>query len=153
MLSIALLASLVTYSVVASQPLCYLVVFGQAQRALSAPAYIELRQHVNAVMVRRVPVIYLSALIALAALLFIAARSGAGLILGTAALALACLVADAILMTRASVPINSVIDAWTVTEHPDDWQDHRARWFAIFGYRQVALLVGFGSLLLGAALH
>ena len=153
MLSIALLASLVTYSVVASQPLSYLVALGDAQRALSAPAYIELRQHVNAVMVRRVPVIYLCALVALVVLLFLAARSGVVLILGTAALALACLVADAILMTRASVPVNSVIDAWTVTDHPADWRDRRARWFAIFGYRQVALLVGFGSLLLGAALH
>jgi hypothetical protein len=153
MLPIALLASLATYSVVASQPLFYLVVLGRAQRALSAPAYIELRQRVNPVMVARVPAIYGSALVALLFVLFLALRAGAELLLGTAAVALVCLVVDAILMARASVPINSVIDAWTVTEHPNDWQDHRARWFAIFGYRQIALVVGFASLLVGAALH
>jgi hypothetical protein len=153
MLPVALLASLVLYSVVASQPLFYLVALGAAQRALSAPAYVELRQRINPLMARRVSAIYGTALLALIALLFLSAREGAGLLTIAAAVAVACLVVDAFLMVRVSVPINARIDGWTVAEHPPDWQEHRARWFAIFAYRQIALLAGFASLLAGAALH
>ena len=153
MVAIALLASLAAYSVVASQPLFYLVALGRAQRELSAPAYVELRQRINPLMVRRVSVIYGSALLALLLLLFLSFRSGDRLLLATAVVAVACLVVDAVLMLRVSVPINTRMDAWTPAEQPGDWQEDRARWFAIFAYRQVALLVGFGSLLIGAALH
>jgi hypothetical protein len=153
MLRIAFFVSLATYAVVASQPLFYLVALGRAQRALSAPAYVELRQRVNPVMVRRVPAIYLSTLVALAALALVAWSAGDSLALVAAGVALLCLVADAILMTLASVPVNSVMDAWTVTEPPTDWEVHRDRWFAIFAWRELALLVGFAVLLAGAALH
>ena len=153
MVAIFLLASLAAYSVVASQPLFYLVALGRAQRELSAPAYVELRQHINPLMTQRVSVIYGSALLALLLLLFFSFRGGERLVLATAGVAVACLVADAVLMLRVSVPINTRMDAWTPAEQPADWQEHRARWFAIFAYRQVALLVGFGSLLVGAALH
>ena len=153
MLSVALLASLFAYSLVASQPLFYLVALGGAQRALSASAYVELRQRINPLMVRRIPVIYGSALLALIALLVLSLRSGSGLLALAAGVALAGLLVDAVLMLRVSVPINTRIDAWTVADQPADWQEHRARWFAIFAYRSAALLAGFASLLAGAALH
>jgi hypothetical protein len=151
MTAVALLASLAAYSVVASQPLFYLVAMSRAQRALSAAAYIELRQAVNPVMGKRVPPIYLAALLSLVALAVFALRAGDGLRSGAAGVALACLVVDLILMTRVSVPINAAIDAWTAADHPADWQKYRERWFGIFAYREAALLVGFASLLVGAA--
>lgn len=151
MTAVALLASLVAYSVVASQPLFYLVAMGRAQQALSAAAYIELRQCINPVMVRRVPVIYLAALLSLVALLVFAVRAGDRVRAGAGALALAALVADLVLMTRVSVPINAAIDAWTAADHPADWEEYRERWFGIFAWREAVLLAGFVSLLAGAA--
>jgi hypothetical protein len=125
---LAILANLLAYAVVVSQPLAYIMVMTSAQRALTAPAFIELRQHINRVMTRRVPVIY-------------------GI---TLAIALLCLIVDVGLMLRENVPINGVIDQWSATDYPADWQDYRGKWFAIFAYRQAALLAGFLSLLVGA---
>lgn len=147
---IAILANLVAYSIVVSQPLFYIVVMTSAQRALSAPAFIELRQRINAVMTRRVPVIYSVTLATTLLLLVLSAISGDRSVVITTTVALLCLIADARFMLRDNVPINGAMDQWSASDYPADWQEHRARWFAIFAYRQVALLAGFLSLLIGA---
>lgn len=150
MIRISIIVNLLLYSTVASQPLFYILALTSAQRALSGPAYIELRQRVNAVMNRRVPVIYSTTLVATLVLLVLSWRTEDGRLLGTTVVALLCLVADVALMLRENVPINGVIDRWSTTDYPGDWEDYRRRWFAIFEYRQVLLLSGFLSLLIGA---
>jgi hypothetical protein len=151
MIRIAIVANLVAYSFVVSQPLAYIVFMSHAQRALSAPAYIELRQRINAVMSRRVAVIYVGALVTAMLLLVLAVRMPNRNVAVTTSVALLCLVIDVTFMIRENVPINAVIDRWSTTNYPDDWDRYRTKWFAIFAYRQVFLLVGFSSLLIGAA--
>ncbi len=68
----------------------------------------------------------------------------------TAAVALLCLLLDLVLMMRENVPINGVMDRWSTTSYPEDWEQYRRRWFAVFRSRQVLLLVGFSSVLAGA---
>jgi hypothetical protein len=68
----AMLVNLAMFSIVVSGPLVHMLVMTKAQRALSAPAYIELRQHINPVMNRRVPVIYTGTLVTTLLLLVLA---------------------------------------------------------------------------------
>jgi hypothetical protein len=150
MIRIALILNLITYSIVVSQPLAYRVVMGRAQRALSPAAFIELRQCINPIMTRRVPVIYASALATLLLLLVLSLRMPNWIGLVTTSIALLCLVIDVFFMLRANVPINGVIDQWSPSQYPEDWERYRAQWFASFAYREIALLVGFLSLLVGA---
>ena len=149
----AAIASVLAYAVVSSQPLAYLVFLTAAQRALSAPAYIELRQHINPVMNGRLGVIYVAALVALLLLLWLSLRGGHGAVTAGAAVALLCLVADVVLMLRENVPINTVIDGWSTSDYPADWQDYRDKWFTIFAYRQIVLLIGFVGLVAGAVVQ
>jgi hypothetical protein len=151
MIRIAIITNLVAYSIVASQPLAYIVVMSSAQRALSAPAYIELRQRINPLMSRRLPAIYLGALVVALSLIVASARFANWNVLVTTTIAFLCLVMDVILMMRENLPINAVIDRWSPTNYPEDWEGYRTKWFAIFAYRQVVLLLGFFSLLVGAA--
>jgi len=153
MLRILIVANLAAYALVVSQPVAYLFFLTRAQRALSAAAYVELRQRINAVMNRRVPVAYGAALVTLLALLAAALRAGSGVAAGTAAIALLCLVLDLVLMMRENLPINGVIDGWSIAAIPEDWEQYRERWFAIFGWRQALLVAGFLTLLVGAAYH
>jgi len=146
-------ANLLAYSAVVSQPLFYMVALTSAQRALSGAAYVELRQRINAVMNRRVPVIYSATLVTSLVLVVLAWRGGAWRIVVTTIVALLCLVADVALTARGNLPINGVMDRWSATSYPEDWDAYRRRWFAVFGYRQVVLLIGFVSLLLGAVLQ
>jgi len=147
---IAILTNLLAYSTVVSQPLFYIVAMTSAQRALSGSAYVELRQHINSVMNRRVPVIYLTTLVTILALLVLSWRARSWNVLITTIFGLVCLLVDIALMMRENLPINGVIDRWSTTSYPEDWEAYRNKWFAIFGYRQVVLLVGFISLLVGA---
>ncbi len=153
MIRIVAIVSLLAYAVVASQPLAYIVFMSNAQRALSAPAYIELRQRINAVMSRRLGAIYVGTMLMVLSLVALALRSGNWNLLVTTTLALLCLVIDVVYMLRENVPINGVIDSWSTTDYPDDWQDYRTKWFTVFGYRQVILLIGFVSLVVGAVIH
>lgn len=146
----AIITSLLAYSTVVSQPLFYIVALTSAQRAMSGSAYVELRQRINTVMNRRVPVIYSTTLVTILVLLALSWRAGTWRVLITASVALVCLVADIALMVRENVPINGVIDRWSTTDYPGDWDVYRSKWFAIFAYRQVVLLAGFISLLFGA---
>lgn len=153
MTAVALAASLLTYAVVVSQPLAYLVFLRAAQRAMSAAAYIELRQRINPVMSARLGWVYGSTLVALVLLLVAAWRGEGGIVLAAAAVALACLFADVFFMLRENVPINGVVDAWSPADPPADWVEYREKWFAIFATRQAVLLFGFASLVAGAALR
>jgi hypothetical protein len=150
MIRIAIIANLLAFSTVVSQPLFYIMALTNAQRALSGPAYIELRQRINAVMNRRVPLIYLTSLATTLLLLALSWQAGSRRVLATTIVAFLCLVADVALMMRENVPINGVIDRWSPTDPPGDWGVYRDEWFAIFRIRQILLLVGFISLLLGA---
>jgi len=150
MLKLAMLVNLVFFATVVSQPLFYAIALGHASRALSAPAYIELRNAINAVMKRRVPVVYLGALTACLSVLVLSALDGDPWMAMTSAVALAALIADAALMVRENVPINGVIETWTPMQYPADWETYRTRWMAIFAVRRVLLVIGFVSLLIGA---
>ena len=150
MLGLATLVNLFMFAIVVSQPLFYAVALSHASRALSAPAYIELRNAINAVMKRRVPVLYLGTLATMLGVLAASLLDGERWMAATSAVALATLLADAALMVRENVPINGVIETWTPTRYPADWETYRTRWMAIFAVRQLLLGVGFASLLAGA---
>ncbi|MDZ7614280.1 MAG: hypothetical protein U5K51_11690 [Flavobacteriaceae bacterium] len=117
--------------------------------ACCRPAYIELRNAINAVMKRRVPVVYLGTLVSCIAVLGASFLAGERWMATTSAVALAALVGDAALMLRENVPINGVIETWTPTRYPADWESYRTRWMAIFAVRQILLGAGFVSLLAG----
>ena len=153
MTDLALIANLFAYTIVVSQPLLYVVALTEAQLALSAPAYIELRQRINPPMTKRLPVIYLGTLATGVWVLVVALQNGERGVLVATAVALFCLVVDVVFMMRENVPINGVIDRWSTTDFPADWEEYRVKWFRIFRYRQVALLVGFASLVIGSVVR
>jgi hypothetical protein len=150
MLRLSILMNLIAYATLVSQPLFYIIALTNAQRGLSGSAYVELRQRINAVMSRRVPVLYGATVVTVLALLVLSWRAGSGNVLVTTIVGFLCLVVDIVLMLRENVPINGVMDRWSIPGYPEDWAAYRDRWLAIFGYRQVVLLVGFVSLLVGA---
>jgi hypothetical protein len=150
MLEVTLFATLILFALVVSQPLFYLVALGRASGALSAPAYIELRQRINAVMNVRLVPLYVATLASTLALAWSAFAHGERL-LATAALAAATgLIADAVLAVRRNVPINTRMDGWDPASPPADWEAQRAQWTAAFATRQVVLATAYAALLAGA---
>lgn len=142
--------TLLFYAVTVSQPLFYWIAFTATSRNMSAPAYIEMRNHIDNQMRKRGPVMYYGTLAA-CLLLTILSFTQANLVLRAASLiALPALITDITLMMKGNVPINNMIQKWTPESYPTDWQVYRDRWLNIFSYRQIALCIGFVSLLAGA---
>lgn len=140
-----LIVGIVLWALLASQHLFYAVGLGDTQRALGASAYIELRNAIDVVMRQRLPVLYVATL---AWTIFLVVRGGPGRV--AFALAIVALLADVGLMLLGSVPINELMQSWSPAAPPADWQVHRAAWLDVFRWRQIAVAIGFLSMLFGA---
>ena len=140
------LAALLVFSVVASQPLFYLLVLDRASASLGGPAYVELRHRIDEVMTARLPALYLAALAAVLSVAAVGWWRGAVALAGGAGVAAACLVADAVLAVKRNVPINALIRSWSPEAPPADWAAARSRWRAAFAVRTVVLCLGLTAL-------
>jgi hypothetical protein len=148
-LELATFTTRALFAVVVSQPLFYLVALSRASGALSAPAYVELRQRINAVMNVRLVLLYGATVVSTLVLIWAAVARGERLLAAAALVALAGLVVDAIVAVRRNVPINTRMDGWSPTNVPADWQSQRAGWNAAFSIRQVVLGGAYAALLMG----
>jgi hypothetical protein len=125
----------------------YILALKHAQLTLNADSYTELRKLIDASMRGNFKyVIYVANL----ALAISTIKNPSGLLFITTAIAFVALVADTILTVKGSLPINDVINSWSLNKYPANWTEYRTKWFNIFQYRQVANITGFVSLLVGA---
>jgi hypothetical protein len=144
--------SLLLFAVVVSQPLFFWMALGRATRGLSASAYAELRQQINASIMGRLTGTYVSTLLVLLALVAVALwKARFGLAAGAGASALG-LIGDAVLATKLNVPLNKRMDAWSVGNVPADWESLRDAWDRAFAVRRVVLLGSFVVLVLSLSL-
>jgi uncharacterized membrane protein len=67
----------------------------------------------------------------------------------SSAVAFVALVVDVIITIKGNIPVNNIINTWTPGSHPANWNNFREKWLRFFGYRQIANLTGFISLLIG----
>lgn len=149
MLTVTSWTSLVLLTVAVSQHLFYWLALGRATERLSASAYVELRQQINAAIATRFKRVYVASLLSLLALLASASAVSAWFVAAGAAVALSALVADVVIATKLNVPINTRMDTWSITAVPPDWEVQRTAWQRALDLRRIVLLTGFVALSLG----
>jgi uncharacterized membrane protein len=147
---IILLFTLLAYSIIVSQSFMYILALKHVQLSLDAHGYIELRKLIDASMRGNFKYVVYGALLTNLALLLSTVKNPGGLLFITAAIAFVALVIDTWLTVKGNLPINDLINTWSSDSYPTNWADYRAKWFKIFQYRQIASIVGFLSLLIGA---
>ncbi|MGC4102060.1 hypothetical protein [Ferruginibacter sp.] len=146
---IILLFTLIVYSIITSQSFMYLLSLKSAQLDLSANAYIEFRKLVDAAMRNNFKYVIYAALLSNLLLLIAAIKHPSGLLFITVAIAFIALVIDTTLTIKGNMPINDMINSWSVNNYPSNWAEQRTKWLDIFQYRQIANITGFISLLVG----
>lgn len=147
---ITLLITLLSFSVIVSQPFMYLLAFKQTSVGLSAGSYIEMRKLIDAAMRSNFKYVLYTALLSNLALIIINIKNPGGVVFITAAIALVCLLADVMLTLKGNLPINDIINSWSVNHYPANWAAYRDKWLLIFKYREIAGITAFVSLLIGA---
>jgi hypothetical protein len=140
--------TLFAYSLVLSQHFFYWLAMTRASKRLSAGAYIEIRQQIDASLQLSLRVSYYGCLIVCSLLLLFSFSEATGTEAVLAGLAWLALAADIVISMKGNVPINKVINQWRPDAYPANWQDYRQRWFRIYRIRQWSAAAGFIALLL-----
>ena len=128
----------------------YILALKQVQINLSPSSYIELRKLTDTAMRSNFNYVMFIALAANVVLVAVNFKQPGSIVFATAALALICLVADFVIIIKGNMPINDVINSWSVSNYPNNWADYRNNWLRIFQYRQISAITAFISLLIGA---
>ncbi len=147
---IVFFSTLLAYSIIASQTFMYILSLKYVQVNLEVKAYTEVRKLIDISMRANFKYVIYTALLANLLLVILNFKNPSSLIFITATIALIALIADIILTLKGNLPINDIINTWSADNYPKNWVDFRTKWLQIFQYRQIANLIGFLSLLVGA---
>lgn len=147
-LKILILLNLLVYTVIVSQSFMYIIAMRNVQESMGAASYIELRKLLDRNFLKKFkPVVY-SALVLGLALVAAAAFQSSKVLLAGSSIAFAGLLIDVVLIVKGDMPINRIINSWTLETFPANWVEYRSRWLYWFSWRQVANISGFIALLI-----
>ena len=144
------LVDLLAYAFVASQAFFYLLAMSKAQKNLGPSSYTELRNLLDKNLQISLRIVYYSALGASLLWLVLSVMNLSLLHQVTSAIAMVALLVDMLFLFKGDIPINKIISGWTPDNYPADWESYRRKWFGFYHRRQVADIIGFVSLLVGA---
>jgi hypothetical protein len=142
--------ALLAFAMIASQAFMYMLSLKKVQLNLGANSYIEIRKLIDISMRASFKYVIYVALLANVLLIIVSAKTPTSLVFISATIAFIALVAEIVLTLKGNLPINDIINTWSVDNYPANWITLRDKWFTIFQYRQIASITGFVSLVVGA---
>ncbi len=150
LVKVVFLFTLLAYSIIVSQSFMYILALKNVQFTLEANSFIELRKLIDVNMRDNFKYPVYAALFTSLLMVILTIKNPTSLLFITVAIAFIALIADTLLMMKGNLPINDVINTWSADNFPKNWSEYRAKWFTVFQYRQIANILGFVSLLIGA---
>lgn len=152
-LKLVLLVNLLAYSFIVSQSFFYIIAMSNTQRNMQAPAYIEFRHLVDKNFRAKFKYPFYATLLFSPVTAVMAFLRQDSFLLIAAIIATVGIITDTIITLKKNMPINNLINTWTAGNYPANWQEYRAKWLYYFSWRQVANIIGFTALLIGALFH
>lgn len=149
LVQLTLVITFILYAILASQSFMYILALKTVQLKLEAPAYIKLRQLIDASMMATIKYVMYAAMIFNTLLVVLLIRTHGGLLFCTALFSAIMLLVDILITVKGNLPINAVINTWSPNSYPSNWFEYRDRWLRFFRYRQIAVITGFVSLVVG----
>ena len=145
-----LLLTLLAYSIIVGQSYMYIIALKNVQNSMQANSWIELRKLLDANFMANFKYPMYAGLLGSLLLVISTIKNPGSLMFITAAIAFLALIADTLLALKGNIPINTLINSWSADNYPANWAEYRTKWMNIYQYRQIANIVGFVSLLVGA---
>jgi hypothetical protein len=149
-IKVTLFITLAMYAVIASQSFFYMLALSNATKKMQAVAYIETRKLIDAELQFKLSLVYYAALCSSLLLTAFSVVNPNGILFISSVIALITLLVDIGLALHGNRPINKIINSWSSSQYPDNWEQVRSRWFSIFHSRQAVNIVGFISLVAGS---
>ena len=137
------------FCVIAGQAFFYFIGGTAALKNVSATAFIEQRKAIDAEIAPYLKVIYpLTIVISVAMLALLRQQIGSALFVLSA---IACLlvIIDLVIAIKGSIPLNQLINTWSLDAYPGNWHVVRDQWLTYLNYRQFCGITGLLCLLVG----
>jgi uncharacterized membrane protein len=149
LIKLTLFSSLLLYAIVISQSFFYILAMSNVMKNMQPPAYIESRKLLDRNLRKTLALVYYLALAASLLLVGFSATNPSGILFISSLIALVSLIIDIAVTLKLNIPVNNIINTWTSSDYPANWQEYRAKWFSAYHARQVVNLTGFVSLVAG----
>lgn len=149
LLNIAQLLYLLVYSIIASQPIFYVLALGSVQKQMRPASYIEMRNLIDKEIETGLKITYYSLLALSIIMTSLNITQPDKLCFITSLISLITIIADLFLAVKRNIPINSKIREWSPENYPADWYQYRDKWFYYFNMRRTLTFIGFISALIG----
>ena len=144
-----LFLTLIAYSIIVAQSFMYIIALKDVQNRMGAGSYIELRKLLDNSFRANFKFAVYAALVFNLLLVVSTSKYTGSLLFISSLIAFIALITDTLLTVKGNLPINGLINTWTVQSYPENWVTYRAKWLQIFQYRQIANITGFTCLLAG----
>lgn len=141
------LIQIIAYVVVASQLIFYLMVLIDALKKVSLHNFLEQRQAVDSIFLKRYQPIYYTALLFTLIMVTINVYQALANALLLQSVALLCLVADITIARRKNAPINKQVNTYTPGDQNADWQSIRIQWLNFIRVRGIFIAIGLFALI------
>jgi hypothetical protein len=142
------LLQLVSYLLVTSQLLFYLVILIDALRVVSLQNFLEQRKVINTLFEGRFKAMYYACLVLSLTVVVISIKDVSSPIFITSLIAFICLVADVVLTIKGNGPLNARTNTYVVGQR-GNWEELRIDWLRFIKYRGYFSTIGMISLLAG----
>lgn len=144
------LLNAISYVLISSQLLFYMLVLTQAMKAVSLENFLDLRKAIDPIFAGFPKLLYYTGLILSFVAVGLSVKDYNSLLFITSAISFICLAADVTIAMKCNVPINNKINTYVqgvITG--TNWEGLRTDWLKFMQYRSAIGLVGVISLLVG----
>jgi hypothetical protein len=148
-IKITLFITVMLYAVVISQSFFYMLAMSNVTKSMQPGTYIESRKLLDQNLSSSLKTVYYLAVAASILLVSFCVINPSGLLFICSVVALLSLIIDVVFSLKGNVPVNKIINTWTISDYPANWKEYRTKWLSVYNIRQAAYIIGFVSLLTG----
>lgn len=141
---------LAAYAFISSQAMFYLLAMSKTAKEMRPESFVEFRNLLDSKLQISLRFVYYFALFISPVWCYVAIRSHEQLIIITSFIAFLALSIDIFFLLKGNQPINKVFQTWNRENYPENWEAVKQKWFMHYHRRQIAGLIGFFCLLVGA---
>lgn len=146
-----LFITLISYSFLVSQSFMYIIALKNVQQNMQAASYLEMRKLLDKNFRKKYSWVVYTSLITSTTTMILCSMAPESLLFISVCIAWPMLIIDIIITIKGNMPINNIINSWSMENFPSDWRDYRSKWLFYFTQRQIATTVGYISLVTGLA--
>lgn len=144
-----LFITLISYSFLASQSFMYIIALRNVQQNMQASSYLEMRKLLDKNFRKKYSWVVYTSLITSTITMILCSMAPESLLFLSVCIAWLMLVIDTIITIKGNIPINHIMNSWSVENCPSDWKVYRSKWLFYFTQRQIATTAGYFSLVTG----